>query len=98
MTSPKFEHELELLNFNLTMAQFDPAKHLKEREKPYVQPPYMGGDIFIVRETEEGWWREEIDFKPNREAQIQKMLDDKTVAVGWFGTPRFSGNGGWIND
>ena len=58
-------------------------------------PPYMGGDIFVVRETEEGWWREEIDFASDVEKQIEDHRKDPTIAVGWFGTSRFRGNGGW---
>ena len=93
--SPKLEHELEHFNYALTMSSFDPAKHLKEREEKYVMPTYMGGDILVVRETKDGWWRESIDFKSDPEKQIEKLKNDPTVAVGWFGTPRFRGNGGW---
>lgn len=92
-TSPKLEYEIESLNYALQMAQFDPAKHLKNKEKQYVHG--LNDDIKIVRETEEGWWRESIDVKGNMEEQIKKLREDKTVAIGWFCTPRFGGNGGW---
>lgn len=95
--SPKLEHKIELLNFHIKMAQFPKERHLQEREVKYVMPPYIGGDIFIIRETAEGWWREEINYKADPEAQIEKLRNDPTVAVGWFGTPRFSSNGGWFD-
>jgi hypothetical protein len=93
--SPRLEHLLEKLNFDIKMSQFAPENHLKEREKQYIQSPDMGGDIFIVRETEQGWWRETHDYEKDVEAQIKRYQEDKTVAMGWFGTPRFKGNGGW---
>lgn len=96
MTSPKKEYEIENLNFMKKMSQLDPAKHLKEKENKYIMNPHLGGNIFVVRETEEGWWREEIEFKGDTKKQIEELQDDKTVAVGWFGSPRFtSKNGGW---
>lgn len=93
--NPKLEHEMEALNHTFQMAQFDPQKYLKGREERYV---WVKPDIMIVRETEDGWWREEQDFKSMPEAvekQIEKLRQDPTVATGWFNTPRFSRNGGW---
>ena len=94
--SPKLEHDMERLNFNIQMSQFDPAKHLKEREEQYIALPYCPNcEIFVVRETEEGWWRENINFAKDLDKQIQEHKNDPTIAVGWFSSPRFRGNGGW---
>lgn len=94
MSSPKLESKMERLNYLIQMVQFDPKKHLKEREEKYV---WVNPDIMIVRETEEGWWREEQDWKDDGEKQIEKLKSDKTVACGWFCTPRFKGGGGWCD-
>ena len=91
--SPKLESELEALNYSIQMAQFDPKKHLKEREEQYVHG--INDYMEIVRETEDGWWRESLDFKGDPAKQIEKLKNDKTVVVGWLITHRFRGNGGW---
>ena len=92
--SPRLESELEELNYQLHMAEFDPARHLNDREDQYVHGTHDG--ISIVRETEDGWCRESIPYKSDVNAQIEKLKNDKTVVVGWFSSPRFnSKNGGW---
>lgn len=95
--SPRVEHTLEMLQYYTQMQSLPPEEHLSEREKPYCTSALTspGGDIFIVRETAEGWWRESIDFKEDKEKQLKKLLADQEVVCGWISTPRFNEQGGW---
>lgn len=96
--TPRIEHEIETALFHADLARFPPERHLKEREKQYCNAAIVTHDIFVIRETEEGWWRESIVRKDGDafKKQIEKLRADKTVASGWFSSPRFtSRNGGW---
>lgn len=88
----------EELCFQIQMAEFDKDKHLKRREKQYVEIGIKTpGAIIVVRETEDGWWRESYDFSNNPEKQIEKLKNDPTVACGWYSTARFNEPGGWYD-
>lgn len=89
------EAALENLYYQFSLAQFAPEKHLREREEQYVDV-FMAGDVMIVRETEQGWWKEKIQYK--NETQLEKLKADPTVAMGWLKTRRFNDNGGWEQD
>ena len=89
------EAMLESLDYELSLAEFAPAKHLREREEQYVDV-FMAGDIMIVRETEQGWWKEKLQYK--NATQLEKLKADPTVAIGWLKIRRFNDNGGWEQD
>lgn len=91
--SIKSEYANELFNYYKVMASFAPERHLKEREELYVHG--INDAIKIVRETEEGWWRESLDFKGDVQKQLERLLLDETVACGWITERRFTDNGGW---
>jgi hypothetical protein len=83
------------INVLMQIAEFDKAKHLKEREHQYCTMNLTTHGIFVIRETEEGWWRESIDFKSDIPKQIEKLKNDSTVACGWVNQQRFHEQGGW---
>lgn len=99
MGSPAMAHQDEQLNYQLVLASFDTAKHLRGREQQYVDVKIMTpGGIMVIRETDEGWWKESYDVSKNPEKQLEKLKNDPTVACGWITTARFAGNGGWELD
>jgi len=89
------EAAIEDFSYQLSLTQFAPEKHLKEREEQYVDV-FMADDIMIVRETEQGWWKERLPYK--NAAQLERLKADPTVATGWLKTRRFNDNGGWELD
>lgn len=93
--SPRIEYFFEQLNYCQQMMAFKPERHLKNREAQYVHA--TNDEIMLVRETEDGWWRESLDFKGDAQAQIEKLRQDDTVAAGWFRTLRFTDKGGWYD-
>lgn len=93
--SPRLQHEIERFSLEVHLAAFPPDRHLKDRERQYCTMNINTHGIFVVRETEEGWWRESIDFKGDLEKQIEKLTNDETVACGWINTARFCEPGGW---
>lgn len=96
MVSPALEHAIEMLNYHIQLSQFDPEKHLKDREQQYCQLALLGAaDCFLIRETEDGWWRESVDLKSCE--TMQKYIDDPTAACAWLMTPRFTELGGWAD-
>ena len=95
--SPRFLSMAQSLSVYIQMSQFDESKHLKEREKQYCEMNLTTHGIFVIRETEDGWWRESIDFNGDVEKQIKKLKDDSTVACGWLSQPRFTQQGGWYD-
>lgn len=95
--SPAFLSGLERLQFALTLASFDQDKHLKNREHQYVNVALSTHGIFIIRETEDGWWKEALDVKGDPHKQLEKLKADPTVACGWAITPRFTEKGGWAD-
>lgn len=92
--SPKEEHLVEKIQFLKTLSLFDESKHLADREHQYVNTKMMiPGGVLIIRETEEGWWRESYNYKD--EIQLEKLINDPQVAAGWISSHRFNQNGGW---
>lgn len=95
LNSISLQSNLETLNTALQIAEFDEEKHLKEREKQYCDMHLLTQGIFVIRETDDGWWKESIDFKGDVSKQIDKLKNDPTVACGWTNTARFNEPGGW---
>jgi hypothetical protein len=92
------ESMIENDNLHFKISQFDKSKHLKEREKEYCKANTLTHGFFVIRNTEEGWWRESIDFKGDISKQMQKLNDDPTVSCAWVNQPRFTECGGWSDD
>lgn len=94
--SPAEQSLLERLRYQSQMALFDESRHLRQREKQYVHSQ-MSGELLIIRETTDGWWKEDVQMKGNVEKQIQGLIDDPTVACGWVISQRFTEPGGWYD-
>ncbi len=95
--SPALQHRIERLFFALQLADFPEDRHLSEREKQYCEMNLLTHGIFVIRETEDGWWKESIDFKHDVAKQIEKLKADPTVACGWINQARFNEPGGWYD-
>jgi hypothetical protein len=94
--SPRIQHQIESMRVFAKFAEFDPNKRLTNKEDQYCwiglcQP----GGVLIIRETDEGWWVESPEIK--KPSQLQKLIDDPTVACGWSNTRRFNEPGGWFD-
>lgn len=96
-SSHSFSCALERLNLDIELSYFDEEKHLIEREKQYCCSNLTSHGIFVVRETQDGWWRESIDFKGELSKQIDKLRKDPSVSIGFINTARFNDNGGWYD-
>ena len=92
--SPALESAIEQFRFDLQMSEFDESKHLKEREDQYVWVG-VGPGILVVKETPDGWWREDIKLKSDVKQQIEKLVADPAIACVWLRNNRFAGSGGW---
>lgn len=95
LMSPRHLNRLENFYLDLELSQFKENRHLVQREKPYCQMNLTTHGIFVIRETEDGWWRESIDFKGDLSKQIDKLKADSTVACGFINQSRFNEPGGW---
>lgn len=99
--NPKILAAIEMLSYVQAIDELGEDRHLKEREKQYVNMGIMmPGSIFIIRETEDGWWKEYHDMgksEDKNKKMIQKFMDDPTVAYGWYTTMRFQDKGGWYD-
>lgn len=67
-----------------------------EREAQYINTHEHG--FLLVRETPDGWWLEHEKPEKNTQKQMQRHLDDDTVAYAWSISPRFTCKGGWAMD
>lgn len=96
--SPRIESAIEQIRHRLVLASMDESKHLKEREEQYVDVAISTpGGILVIKENEEGWWKESYNFKGDVTKQIQKLKDDPTVIYGVYTTFRFNEPGGWYD-
>lgn len=97
MDSPAFQSKVERLNFDIQLSEFNEDRHLHAREKQYCDANLTTHGIFVIRETEEGWWKESIDFKGDVTKQMEKIKADPTVACAWINQARFNEPGGWYD-
>ncbi len=97
MYSPATENIIEKVNYILQMSQFDQNNHLINREKQYSRANLFTHGFYVIRETEDGWWRESIDFRGDTLKQLEKLKTDPTIACGWINQPRFNEPGGWYD-
>ena len=95
--SPAIEYQVEQFAFAIQCSAFNETQHLKERERQYCMSNLHTHGLFIIRETQDGWWRESIDFKGDVGKQVEKLMSDPTVACGWINAPRFNEPGGWYD-
>ena len=99
--TPSQEAIIEQLSYFSALNSLAKINHLKSREKYAVEIiRSCPGNIFIIKETEDGWWRESHELGKNelaRKKQIKKLIDDPSVAYGWIIDRRFSENGGWAD-
>lgn len=93
MLPPEEQSFVERFQYKKASLSFDEDKHLTEKEKQYIDTALHREGIFIIRETEEGWWKESLDFKGDIEKQIMDLIKDPTVAYGWIIDQRFAGHG-----
>jgi hypothetical protein len=93
------QYAMEQSAVALQLSQFLPEKHLKDRERQYCTRALVAPEmIFLVRETEEGWWQESLDLGEKPKKQLDKLIADPTVACLWVNERRFQNNGGWELD
>jgi len=94
--SIEFEYYLERIGVIEQILEFPSDAHLENMEHQYCLSGLLSPNtIFLIRETEEGWWRESVDLKGDAKKQTERLKNDPTVACAWINTPRFSEKGGW---
>lgn len=89
-------HDAEMLSYVFQLASLE-GPHLKDREKQYQSYQLLSHNdqVHVIWETEDGWWRQNIDVGKHKD--LQKLIDNPKVALIFGKEFRFNEPGGWYD-